>query len=193
MIYDRTSMLTNFDVSCDARCAICCGQMTDQVHLKGIILLHSLTKYKSQITSCLCYVSKTKVISCSYCEILQCQSVSQCWSLYDCHTHKLLRPNGWLGSIERKYCLLLCGEIFMENSELFWGKMTSNTSMLSGSCWWYMIVEVCLLISMFPATPDAQSAAAKWLTRFILKVTFFPANVDEILVTNNEPFLCNVS
>ena len=29
MIYDRTSMLNNIDVSCDARCAICCSQMAD--------------------------------------------------------------------------------------------------------------------------------------------------------------------
>ena len=44
----------NINVSCDARCAICCGQMTDQVHFKGNILLHSLTKYKPQITSRFC-------------------------------------------------------------------------------------------------------------------------------------------
>ena len=35
-----------------------------------------------------------------------------------------------------------------------------------------MLVQVCLLISMFPATPDVQSAAAKQLTSFILKVLF---------------------
>ena len=108
-----------------------------------------------------------KVISCSYGEILQCQSVSQCWSLDDCQAHELLRPNGWLGSFESKYCVLLYGEVFLKNNEPFFGKMTSKTSMLSGSCWWYMIVQVCLLISMFPATPDAQSAAAKRLTRLI--------------------------
>ena len=100
-------------------------------------------------------------------------SVSQCWSLYDCQTHKLLWPNGWLGSIEGEYFLILCSEVFLKNIEPFWGKMTSNTSMLSGSCWWYRIVQVCLLFSMFSATPDAQSAAAKWLTRFIFKVIFF--------------------
>ena len=35
-----------------------------------------------------------------------------------------------------------------------------------------MIVQVRLLISLFPATPDAKSAAAKRLTKFILKVIF---------------------
>ena len=73
---------------------------------------------------------------------------------------------------ERKYYLLSYGEVFLKNNEPFLRKETSNTSMLSGSCWWYMIVQVCLLISMFPAMPDAQSAAAKWLTRFIWKVIF---------------------
>ena len=120
----------------------------------------------------LCKVSQTKFTSCSYCEILQGQSVSQCWSLDDFQAHKLLRPNGWLGSFERKYCVLLYGEVFLKNNEPFFGKMTSNTPMLSGSCWWYMMVQVCSLISMFPATPDAQSAAAKRLTRFILTVIF---------------------
>ena len=54
MIYDRTSTLTNIDVSCNARRAICCGQTADYVQFKGNILKHSLTKYKAQITSRFC-------------------------------------------------------------------------------------------------------------------------------------------
>ena len=66
----------------------------------------------------------------------------------------------------------LYGEVFLKNNEPFREKVDYNTSMLSGSCYWYKIVQVCLLISMFPATIDAQSAAAKWMNRFIWKVIF---------------------
>ena len=79
--------------------------------------------------------------------------------------------------IWQEYYVLLYDEVFLKNNEPFWGKMSSNTSMLSGSCWWFMIVQVCSLISVFPATPDAQSAAAKRLTRFILKVIISAAKV----------------
>ena len=81
----------------------------------------------------LCNGSETKVTSYSYFEILQCQNVSQCRSLYYCQTHKLLRPNGWLSSFKRKYCLLLSGEVFLKLNEPFLRNMTCNTSMLSGS------------------------------------------------------------
>ena len=129
-------------------------------------------KCLTRLTLKVIFLGMTKVISWSYCEILQCQGVSQCWSLDDCQAHKLQRPNGWLGSFERKYCVLIYSEVFLKNNEPYFGKMTSNTSMLSGSFWWYMIVQECSLISVFPTTPDAQSAAAKRLTRFILKVIF---------------------
>ena len=119
-----------------------------------------------------CNMSYTKVISYDYFVILQCETVSQCRSLYDYQTHKLLRPNNWLGSFERKHSLLLCGEIFLKNNEPFLRKMHNNSFMLSGFCWWYMIAQICLLISMFPATPEAQSAAARWLTSFIWKGIF---------------------
>ena len=116
-------------------------------------------------------VSYTKFISCGYFEIIECQNVLQCRSWYDCQTHKLLRPNGWLGSFERRYCLLF-SEAFCENWRAVFEKFDLQVIHVMWVLWCYMIVEICLLISMFPLTPDAQSAAAEWLTRFIWKVIF---------------------
>ena len=132
VIYDRPSMLTNSDVSYDARSAICCGQMA-KFSWKGIFSYINCRSIKENNESLLCSMSYIKVISYDYFVILQCQTVSLCRSLYDYQTHILLRPNGWLGSferiysllfcwqgsIERKYCFLLCGEAF------FW-KITSR-------------------------------------------------------------------
>ena len=145
------------------------NQSVNYVRLKGDILRHWLTKYWAKITSRLCEIWFTLK---SYLMAILCQNISQCRSLYDCQTHKLLRPSGWLGLFERKYSLQLCGEVFLKNNEPFFRKMHYNSFMLSRFCSWYMIAQVCLLILMFPATPKAQSAAAKWLTRFYWKGIF---------------------
>ena len=96
-----------------------------------------------------------KVLSCSYCEILQCQNVFQCWSLYDCQTHKLLRPNGWLGSRERTCCLLLGREVFLKNNEPFLGK---GDFQFIHVIWVLVIYDRTSMLTNFDVSCDAKCA-----------------------------------
>ena len=76
--------------------------------------------------------------------------------------HNLPRLNGCGVSNERKYCFLSADEIFVTFNEPLFHNM-SLTEVLSFGGSVYKVVQEYILISMFPRTPYAQSAAAEWL------------------------------
>ena len=48
---------------------------------------------------------------------------------YECQADKPARPIGWLGSCERKYCLLCREKVSWRNFESFWRNITSKIVM----------------------------------------------------------------
>ena len=112
MIYDRPSMLTNSDFPTTPEAQSAAAKWLTKFFWKGIFSYINCRSIKENKEPLMCSMSYTKVLSYDYFVILQCQTVSLCRSLYDYQTHILLRPNGWLGSFERIYFLLLCGEVF---------------------------------------------------------------------------------
>ena len=85
---------------------------------------------------------------------------SRCF--YERQMHKLPRLNGCGVSNERQYCFLSADEIFVTFNEPFFGDMSSTEVLSFGGCV-NMVVQEYILISVFPSTPYAQSAAAEWL------------------------------
>ena len=78
------------------------------------------------------------------------------------HMHNLPRLNGCGVSNERQYCFLSADEIFFTFNEPFFHNMSLTEVLSFGGCV-NMVVQEYILISMFPSTPYAQSAAAEWL------------------------------
>ena len=83
----------------------------------------------------------------------------------------LPRLNGCGVSNERQYCSLSADEIFFKNNEPFFRNASFNIDRSchiakSGS-------SICYLFSMFPGTPDAKTAAAKWLRGIKWKAILF--------------------
>ena len=56
---------------------------------------------------------------------------------YECQADKPARPIGWLGSCEKKYCLLGAGKELWKNFEPFWRNVTSK------------IVFSCMFLSIY--------------------------------------------
>ena len=46
-------------------------------------------------------------------------TMQKCRRFHECQLHKLLRPNVWLDSFERKYCILFASGVFEKNNESF--------------------------------------------------------------------------
>ena len=76
--------------------------------------------------------------------------------------HYLPRLNGCVVLNERRYCCLSADEIFFTFNEPFFHNMSLTEVLSFGGCV-NMVVQEYILISMFPSTPYAQSAAAEWL------------------------------
>ena len=78
--------------------------------------------------------------------------------------HNLPRLNGCGASNERQYCFLSADEIFVFFNEPFFGDMSLTEVLSFGGCV-NMAVQEYILLTMFPRTPYAQSAAAEWPRR----------------------------
>ena len=76
--------------------------------------------------------------------------------------HNLPRLNCGGISNEIQYCFLSADEIFLTFNEPLLGNMSLTEVLSFGGCV-NMVVQEYILISMFPSTPYAQSAAAEWL------------------------------
>ena len=76
--------------------------------------------------------------------------------------HNLPRLNCCGVSNERQYCFLSADEICFTLNEPFFGDMSLTEVLSFGGCV-DMVVQEYILISMFPSTPYAQSAAAELL------------------------------
>ena len=88
------------------------------------------------------------------------------------HMYNLPRLNGCGVSNERQYCFLSADEIFCTFIEPFFGDMSLTEVLSCGGCV-NMVVQEYILISMFPSTPYAQSAAAEWLRGIKWKAILF--------------------
>ena len=86
---------------------------------------------------------------------------------YERQADKPARPIGWLGSCERKYCLLCREKVSWKNFEPFWRNITSKISCPGSFC--QNVARSPDLFSMFLWTPGWQTSAANWLTRFMCK------------------------
>ena len=76
--------------------------------------------------------------------------------------HNRPRLIGCRVSNERQYCFISADEIFFTFNEPFFGNMSLTEVLSFGGCV-NMVVQEYILISMFPSTQYAQSAAAEWL------------------------------
>ena len=76
--------------------------------------------------------------------------------------HNLPRLNSCGVSNERQYYFLSADEICFTLNEPFFGDMSLTEVLSFGGCV-DMVVQEYILISMFPSTPYAQSAAAELL------------------------------
>ena len=100
----------------------------------------------------------------------KCRQIT--WFFYLCfygrQADKQARQIGWLGSGERKYCLLGAGKGVWKNSEPFRRNVTSKIVMS-----WKLLPKcrqiTWFFLSMFLWTPGSQTSAANWLTRFMWK------------------------
>ena len=86
--------------------------------------------------------------------------------------HNLPRLNGCGVPNERQYCFLSADEIFFTFNEPFFGDMSLTEVLSFGGCV-NMVVQEYILISIFPSTPYAQSAAAEWLRAIKRKEILF--------------------
>ena len=76
--------------------------------------------------------------------------------------HNLPRLNGCRVSNERQCFFISADKIFLTFNEPFFGDMSLTVVLSFGGCV-NMVVQEYILISIFPCTPYAQSAAAEWL------------------------------
>ena len=109
---------------------------------------------------------------------------------YERQADKPARPIGWLGSCERKYCLLCREKVSWKNFEPFWRNMTSKISCPGSFC--QNVARSPDLFSMFLWMPGWQTSAANWMTRFMCKEILFTLR-REVLWKNFEPFWRNVT
>ena len=108
-----------------------------------------------------CHISKSKSSMLPYLDVST-----------DARCTKLPRLNSCGVSRERQYCFLSAGEIIFNFNAPFYGNM-SLTEVLSFWGCVGMVVQESILISMFPRTPNAQSAAAEWVRGIKWKAVLF--------------------
>ena len=98
---------------------------------------------------------------------------------YECQADKPARPIGWLGSCERKYCLLCREKVSWRNFESFWRNITSKIVMS-----WKLLPKFRQITWFFIyVSMDAgwQTSAANWLTRFKWKDILFTWRKESIM------------
>ena len=106
------------------------------------------------------------------CHLIQCLISKPIVFVYRCfyerQADKPARPIGWLGSCEKKYCILCREKVSWNNFEPFWRNITSKIVMS-----WKLLPKfrqiIWFFLSLFLWTPGWQTSAANWLTRFMWK------------------------
>ena len=128
--------------------------MTAGYQMKGNIVFYLLMKYVSLLTSCFSAI----------CLWLNSCHMGICW--LDCSRMQpdidVSKNAIFTITNERQYCFLPADEIFVTFNEPFFRNMSLTEVLSFGGCV-DMVVQEYILISMFPRTPYAQSAAAEWL------------------------------
>ena len=110
---------------------------------------------------------------------------------YGRQADKPARPIGWLGSCERKYCLLGAGKVLWKNFEPFWRNETSKIVMS------WKLLPKCRQITWFfylcfyGPQADKPVRPIGWLGSCVRKYCSFCAG--KVLWKNFEPFWRNVT
>ena len=110
---------------------------------------------------------------------------------YDRQADKPARPIGWLGSCERKYCLLCRKKVSWKIFEPFWRNITSKTVMS-----WKLLLK-CRQITWFfylcfyGRQADKPARPIGWLGSCVRKYCLLCA--EKVLWKNFEPFWRNVT
>ena len=117
-------------------------------------------------------MSLTEILSFGGCVDMVVQECILISKFQERHMHNLPRLNGCGVSNERQYCCLSDYEICFTFNEPFFGNMSLTEVLSIGGCV-NMFVQEYILISMFPSTPYAQSAAAEWLRGIKWKAILF--------------------
>ena len=93
---------------------------------------------------------------------------------YERQADKPARPIGWLGSCERKYCLLCREKVSWKHFEPFWINIIYNIVLSFKRLQKFRHITW-FFLSMFLWKPGWQTSAANWLTRFMRKWIVFLA------------------
>ena len=110
---------------------------------------------------------------------------------YERLADKPARPIGWLGSCERKYCLLGAGKVSWKNFEPFWRNVTSKIVMS------WKLLPKCRQITWFfylcfyGRQADKPARPIGWLRSCVRKYCLLCAG--KVLWKNFEPFWRNVT
>ena len=110
---------------------------------------------------------------------------------YERQADKPVRPIGWLGSCERKYCLLCREKVSWKNFEPFWRNITSKIVMS-----WKLLLK-CRRITWFfylcfyGRQADKPARPIGWLGSCVRKYCLLCAG--DVLWKNFEPFWRNVT
>ena len=110
---------------------------------------------------------------------------------YERLADKPARPIGWLGSCERKYCLLGAGKVLWKNFEPFWRNVTSKIVMS------WKLLPKCRQITWFfylcfyGRQADKQARPIGWLGSCVRKYCLLCAG--KVLWKKFEPFWRNVT
>ena len=138
--------------------------------VKGNIVCYLLTKYFSILTSRFSAISLW----------LNSCHMGMCW--HDCarihpnidNSRNAIYPicrGRMAAGYERQYCFLSAEKIFFKYNEPFFRNASFNIDRLCHTS--KSESRICYFFSMFPATSDAQTAAAKWLRGINWKAILF--------------------
>ena len=110
---------------------------------------------------------------------------------YEHQVDKPARPIGWLGSCERKYCLLCREKVSWKNVEPFWRNITSKIVMSWKLLPKYRQITWFCYLSFYGRQADKQARPIGWLGSCERK--YYLLGAAKVLWKNFEPFWRNVT
>ena len=128
-IYYYEQLFAVTDVSMNANRTNECGQLADKVQMKGNIVNFRQGMYCEKISSRFWEIYHLIEYHISVWPDFALSTVFFSLCFYERQADKPARPIGWLGSCERKYCLLCRQKVSWKNFEPFWRYITSKIVM----------------------------------------------------------------
>ena len=128
-IYYYEQLFAVTDVSMNANRTNECSQLADKVQMKGNIVNFRQGMYCEKISSRFWEIYHLIEYHISVWPDFALSTVFFSLCFYERQADKPARPIGWLGSCERKYCLLCRQKVSWKNFEPFWRYITSKIVM----------------------------------------------------------------